>query len=192
MNLRTGMGVSLLLLATGISFWLLGEVQTRPAPSVHSVTTPRYFLTGATLVHWNQPGAPVYRVTAERLERIGHPGFFVLTQPRFETRTKDATLWTVRSQHGILYSRTHILKLWQGVLARGSRPTLSFPLTVAAPRLRIALITERATTSALTTLHYGPSWITGVGFMLDLHTDTLTLHSKVHGRLLPLRPGAVP
>ncbi|EQD50171.1 YrbK protein, partial [mine drainage metagenome] len=142
-----------------------------------------------TLDHWNRPGQPLYRVAAQRLERLGHPGFFVLSKPVFESRTKDATVWTVRSRHGILYSQNHVLKLWNRVLARGIRPFMRFPLTVSAPRLTITLATDQATTSARTILRYGLSRMTGVGFTLNLKTNDLALLSHVRGRFVSLKPG---
>ncbi|MHB1543430.1 MAG: LPS export ABC transporter periplasmic protein LptC [Gammaproteobacteria bacterium] len=189
MNLRTLWGSLLLVTVTGMSFWLLGQVETRPVHPANPITTPRYFLTQATLDHWNRPGRPLYRVEALRLERLGHPGFFVLSKPDFESRATDATVWKVRSRKGILYSQNHILKLWNAVSARGTRPFMRFPLTVNTPRLTIALATDRATTSARTTLRYGLNRMTGVGFTLDLKTNRLALLSRVHGRIVLRQPG---
>lgn len=190
MNLRRALAGLLLLAATGASFWLLGQVERRPNRPASPVTTPRYFLTQATLDHWNRPGQPLYRVTALRLERLGHPGFFVLSEPVFESRSPDATVWTVRSRKGTLYSETHVLKLRHAVFARGTRPFMPFPLTVSTPWLNIVLATDRASTSARTKIRYGRSHMTGVGFTLDLKTNRLALLSKVDGQIvLPPRGG---
>ncbi len=189
MNLRKLTGILSLFTITGLSFWLLGQVQTHPAHRANPITAPRYFLTQATLVHWNRTGQPLYRVHALRVERMGRPGFFVLSEPEFESRPPPATAWMVRARHGILYSQNHVLKLWDQVFARGIRPTMRFPLTLATSRLTIALETDRARSPAQTTLRYGLNRVTGVGFTLDFKSDHLSLLSHVHGHFVWPKPG---
>jgi LPS export ABC transporter protein LptC len=185
MNLRRWTAALVLSGLTGLSFWLLGWAQSPvPTPSA-GPQPPRYFMTGATLLHWNRKGRLVYRLQALLIEHLPVPGLYALTQPLLTEHPGPHTVWRVRARHGLLNSPRNQLRLWHHVRAR-QLPSPHHPsLLLSTSRLTVFFKTRRAESSQPVTLIEGMGHLSGTGFTLDLGRRVLTLRSRVRGLLPP-------
>ncbi len=187
MNPRRLFATLLLLVLTGSSFWLLGEVRSRARSPTTGPEPPRYFMTKATLQHWNRNGRIVYRVRALLIEHLSVPGLYALTQPHLmDDRPGHNARWHVRAGHGLLNAIDNRLELWHHVRARQLPTPHHPPLWLSTSRLTVFLRTHRAESTHRVTLFEGKGHLAGTGFSLDLDRRLLTLHSQVRGLLVPV------
>ncbi len=186
MNGRRLSAVLVLLVLTGASFWLLGEIRSRIHPAPTGPKPPRYFMTDATLQHWNHNGRIVYRVHALLVEHLPAPGLYALTNPRLRDRSRHDALWQLRARHGLLDALRNQLELWHHVRAWQLPSPHHPPLRLVTRRLTVFLKTHRAESNHRVTLFEGQGHLAGTGFHLDLDRRRLTLRSHVRGLIAPV------
>ncbi len=186
MNTRRGLAALGLLVLTGLSFWLLGEVRSPAHTPSTGPQPPRYFMTDATLQHWNRKGRIVYRLQALLIEHLPAPGLYTLTKPKLIDHPGRHALWHVRARHGLLNAIRNRLELWQHVRAR-QLPSPHHPsLRLSTRQLTVFLKTHRAESTHRVTLFEGKGHMAGIGFSLDLDRRRLTLRTHVRGLLVPV------
>ena len=106
-------------------------------------------------------------------------------EPENARQSAPQRRWTLRADHAELPEDSSLLALRGGVEARSVVPATGQPLVVRTESLDYDSRAQTLRSVEDVRFQWGPQELRGRGLSADIKAGTLTLESKVHGRIAP-------
>ena len=187
MRILTRIFVIVLVLAAASGlYWVDTLRRTGPVREQADATPhePDAYFVDFTMRHFEQAGAPTYRLDGERMTRFADDRTAVVERPDLDYRPVDGAPWRATAARAKTNPDGDRVDLINEVVLR-QLPTDAAPMTIRTSRLTVLTGAGRADTDRPITAEGGEWRIDATGMTAWFDRDVVELHQEVNGRYEP-------
>lgn len=178
--------IALIIAAGSGLYWVDTLRPTGPGPEADRTTPhePDTYFVDFTLRHFENAGAPTYRLAGQRMTRFADDRSAVVKAPDLDYRPVDAAPWRATAARARTDPASDRVDLIEAVVLRQLPPDEP-PMTIRTSRLTVLTEAGRADTDRPIAAE-GDAWrLDATGMTAWLDRGVVELHHEVNGRYEP-------
>jgi LPS export ABC transporter protein LptC len=175
------------VIALAVSTWILstpGRNADDAAP-VPAANRPGYFLKNATLTDFDAAGDPSLRVTAERIDQVGHGTEVALYNIRVDYQAPSGTTWVLTGDTAHVQPGGKVVDVSGNVRLQGEESGRTDVAVIRSDEMSYNVADAVASTKDDVRIDFGLHTLTARGLIANLKDRTVHLESRVNGRFHP-------
>lgn len=178
---RTRWGMAVLMLLLAISLWVNRQYGPDPTDPIEGLDTRfDYTLNNFRLRVFDEDGQPSVTIIAPRLASDAATGVGTIDQPEVQV-FHEGSLWNIMADSATISDDQEIVEL-NGTVSMKREPTPQLPsLDIASSDVKLAVTPKLADSQQFVRVSEPGAQLSGVGFELDMTSDTYTLLNQVEG-----------
>jgi LPS export ABC transporter protein LptC len=174
-----------LLVAVGAFAWLSSRSATEDNAdnaAAGKTDKPGYVALDAELIETGPDGRPLYRLSAQRIERPADGSKVLLNQPQLIYQPDPNSKWMLEAEHGELATDQQRVEFTGAIKATGTSDA-GGTTQIRTEHLNIDMLQQRGDTADRVYISWQRMQFNALGMHLNLRDRTLTLGSDGHGQL---------